>query len=84
MTALLLSCPLQQTLKKFLALAQHFKLPLFLADTAALSLLSQDALRQHDRPEHEPHCSFLCTGRPFTSFAVYANQWKYDVSVIVL
>ncbi|XP_028274230.1 ribitol-5-phosphate transferase FKTN isoform X3 [Parambassis ranga] len=67
-----------QTVKKFLALAQHFKLPLFLADTAALSLLSQHALQQHDRLEREPPCSFLCTGRPFTSFAVYANLWKYD------
>lgn len=67
-----------QMLKKFLALAQHFRLPLFLTDTAALSLLSQDALRQHDQLVREPHCSFLCTGRPFTSFALYANQWKYD------
>lgn len=70
----------QQTIKKFLALAQRFRLPLFLADTAALALLSQDALRQRDRMLHEPHCSFLCTGRPITSFALYANQWKYDVS----
>lgn len=67
-----------QTVKKFLALAQHFRLPLFLADTATLSLLSQDALRQRERLLREPHCSFLCTGRPITSFALYANLWKYD------
>lgn len=71
----------QQTVKKFLALAQRFRLPLFLTDTAALTLLSQDALRQRDRLVLEPHCSFLCTGRPITSFALHANLWKYDVSV---
>jgi len=71
----------QQTLKKFLALAQRFRLPLFLADTAALSLLSQDAMRQRDRLLREPHCSFLCTNRPVTSFALHANLWKYNVSV---
>ncbi|XP_020492654.2 fukutin [Labrus bergylta] len=66
------------TVKKFLALAQRYRLPLFLADTAALKLLSQDALRQRDRLVREPHCSFLCTGRPITSFALHANLWKYD------
>lgn len=70
----------QQTVKKFLALTQRFRLPVFLADTAALALLSQDALRQRDRQVREPHCSFLCTGRPVTSFALQANLWKYDVS----
>eukprot|EP00064_Thunnus_orientalis_P024081 superscaffoldBa00009854_g24354 len=69
----------QQTVKKFVALAQHFRLPLFLADTAALQLLSQDALLQRDRLVREPHCSFLCSGRPITSFALHANLWKYDV-----
>ena len=68
-------------MKKFLALAQRFGLPLFLADTAALTLLSHDALRQRDRLVREPHCSFLCTGRPITSFALHANLWKYEVSV---
>lgn len=67
-----------QTVKKVVALAQRFKLPLFLADTAALTLLSQDALRQRDRMVREPHCSFLCTGRPLMSFAVQASQWKYN------
>lgn len=71
---------LQQTVKKFLALTQRFRLPVFLADTAALALLSQDALRQNDRMVREPHCSFLCTGRPVMSFAVNVNLWKYDVS----
>ncbi|XP_007541772.1 PREDICTED: fukutin isoform X1 [Poecilia mexicana] len=65
-----------QNLKKFLALAQFFRLPLFLADSAALALLSQDALRQRDRAMHEPHCSFLCAGRPITSFALPASQWQ--------
>ncbi|XP_040915455.1 fukutin isoform X1 [Toxotes jaculatrix] len=67
-----------QTVKKFLALAQRFRLPMFLADTAVLTLLSQDAVRQRDRQAREPHCSFLCTGRPITSFALHANLWKYD------
>ncbi|XP_031696486.1 fukutin-like isoform X1 [Anarrhichthys ocellatus] len=67
-----------QTVKKFLGLARHFGLPLFLADTAALTLLSHDALRQRDRLVREPHCSFLCTGRPITSFALHANLWKYE------
>ncbi|XP_036972327.1 fukutin isoform X1 [Acanthopagrus latus] len=72
-----------QTVKKFLALAQRFRLPLFLADTAALTLLSQDALRQRDRLVREPHCSFLCTGRPITSFALHANLWKYDPGLLL-
>ncbi|KAL6096400.1 fktn [Pungitius sinensis] len=67
-----------QTVKKFLGLARHFGLPLFLADTVALTLLSQESLRQRDRLVHEPHCSFLCTGRPVTSFALHANLWKYE------
>ncbi|XP_037547748.1 fukutin [Nematolebias whitei] len=72
-----------QTLKKFLALAQHFKLPLFLADVAALTLLSHDAVRQRDRMTREPHCSFFCTGRPITSFALQANLWKYDPAFLL-
>lgn len=78
-----LSCILspQQTVKKFLALAQHFRLPLFLADPAVLTLLSQDALLQRDRLVREPHCSFLCSGRPVTAFALQANLWKYNVSL---
>ncbi|MEQ2216669.1 hypothetical protein XENOCAPTIV_020093, partial [Xenoophorus captivus] len=68
----------KQTLKKFLALAQHFRLAVFLTDTTVLTLLSQDALRQRDRMIREPHCSFLCTGRPITSFALQANQWKLN------
>lgn len=72
-----------QTLKKFLSLAQRFRLPLFLADTAALTLLSQDALRQRDRLVREPHCSFLCTGRPITSFALHANLWKFEPAFLL-
>ncbi|XP_029371561.1 ribitol-5-phosphate transferase FKTN isoform X1 [Echeneis naucrates] len=67
-----------QTVKKFLGLTHRFRLPVFLADISVLTLLSQDALRQHDRQEHEAHCSFLCTGRPVTSFGLHANLWKYD------
>ncbi|XP_058473710.1 fukutin [Solea solea] len=72
-----------QTVKKFLALAQRFRLPLFLADTAALTLLSQDALRQRDRQTREPHCSFLCTDRPITSFALQANLWKHNANFLL-
>lgn len=72
---------LQQTVKTFLVLAQRFRLPVFLADTAALKLLSRDAVWQRDRLVLEPHCSFLCTGRPVVSFALFANAWKSDVSV---
>lgn len=67
-----------QTVKRFVWLAQRFGLPLFLADPPALTLLSQDALLQRDRQVHQPHCSFLCSGRPITAFALHANQWKYD------
>ncbi|XP_047425599.1 fukutin [Mugil cephalus] len=70
-------------LKKFLALAQHFQLPLFLADTAALAVISQEALRQHRRSVHESHCSFLCTGRPITSFALNANLWTYNAGFLL-
>ncbi|XP_029985735.1 fukutin-like isoform X1 [Sphaeramia orbicularis] len=69
------------TVKSFLALARRFRMPLFLIDTAVLSLLSQDALRQRDRLVPEPHCGFLCTDRPITAFALQANQWKYDVAL---
>lgn len=69
------------TVKSFLALARRFRMPLFLIDTAVLSLLSQDALRQSDHLAREPHCSFLCTGRPIMAFALQANQWKYDVGL---
>ncbi|XP_047228728.1 fukutin isoform X2 [Girardinichthys multiradiatus] len=72
------SSQVQRTLKKFLALAQHFRLAVFLADTTVLTLLSQDALWHRDRMIREPHCSFLCTGRPITSFALQANQWKLN------
>ncbi|XP_059213543.1 fukutin isoform X2 [Centropristis striata] len=77
-TGHLTASDVQWTVKTFLSLAQRFRLPLFLADTAALTLLSHDALRQRDRLVREPHCSFLCTGRPITSFALHANQWKYE------
>ncbi|XP_040915456.1 fukutin isoform X2 [Toxotes jaculatrix] len=77
-TGHLTATDVQWTVKKFLALAQRFRLPMFLADTAVLTLLSQDAVRQRDRQAREPHCSFLCTGRPITSFALHANLWKYD------
>ncbi|XP_023816604.1 fukutin isoform X2 [Oryzias latipes] len=65
-----------QVLKKFLALAHHFHLPLFLADTLALSLLSQHALRQRDRVVQEPQCSVLCTDRPVLAFGVHASSWE--------
>ncbi|XP_071328262.1 ribitol-5-phosphate transferase FKTN isoform X2 [Trachinotus anak] len=77
-TGHLTASDVQWTIKKFLALTQRFRLPMFLVDIAALALLSQDALWQRDRQVREPHCSFLCTGRPVTSFALHANLWKYD------
>ncbi|XP_042365899.1 fukutin-like isoform X2 [Plectropomus leopardus] len=77
-TGHLTTSDLQWTVKQFLMLARRFRLPLFLTDTAALTLLSHDALRQRDRLLHEPHCSFLCTGRPITSFALQASLWKYE------
>lgn len=70
----------QQTVRTFLLLAQRFGLPLFLADTAALTLLSHEAVRQRDRLVLESHCTFLCTGRPVVSFALFASAWKLEVS----
>lgn len=70
---------IQHLLKKFLGLVHKFKLPVFLVDTASLKLLSQDAVLYRDSQLKEPHCSFLCTHRDFTTFALYGNLWKYDV-----
>ncbi|XP_056147156.1 fukutin [Lampris incognitus] len=70
------------TVKKFLSLVQRYNLPVFLADPASLALLSQDSLLQKDSLVQEPHCTFLCTGQPITSFALLANLWKYDVSIL--
>ncbi|XP_029922022.1 ribitol-5-phosphate transferase FKTN isoform X2 [Myripristis murdjan] len=69
------------TIKKFLGVARRFRLPLFLADSAALALLSHDALRRQDSELHEPHCSFLCTGRPITSFGLLANRWTFNAEL---
>ncbi|KAM4612899.1 ribitol-5-phosphate transferase FKTN [Polymixia lowei] len=71
-----------QTVKKFLTLVQRYNLPVFLVDTTSLALLSQDALLQRDSLVQEPHCTFLCTGRPITSFALLANLWKYDAGLV--
>lgn len=70
---------IQHLLKKFLGLVHKFKLPVFLVDTASLTLLSQDAVLYRDSRLNEPHCSFFCTHRDFTTFALYGNLWKYDV-----
>ncbi|XP_029942704.1 fukutin-like isoform X2 [Salarias fasciatus] len=82
-----------QTLKKFLELAQRHRMPLFLADVATLSHLTQDALQQHQGPPppHQgpppPHqgplCSFLCSGRPVAAFALQASRWKYDAGFLL-
>ncbi|XP_051751582.1 fukutin isoform X1 [Ctenopharyngodon idella] len=69
-------------LKKFLGLVHKFKLPVFLVDTASLKLLSQDAVLYRDSQLKEPHCSFLCTHRDFTTFALYGNLWKYDAALL--
>lgn len=71
-----------QTVRIFLALVRHYRLPVFLADTAALTLLSQDALQHRERLVQDPHCSFLCTGRPIISFALLANAWKLDAGFL--
>ncbi|KAM9801006.1 ribitol-5-phosphate transferase FKTN [Neosynchiropus ocellatus] len=63
-------------IKKFLGLGRRFGLRLFLADTAALALLSQDALRLPSR------CSVLCT-RPVVTFGLFASQWKYEPRLLL-
>ncbi|CAN9504650.1 unnamed protein product [Ophioblennius macclurei] len=74
-----------QTVKKFLVLAQHHGVPLFLVDTAALSLLTQDALAKREGlPMHDGSpCNFLCTGQPVMAFALHANRWKYDAGFLL-
>lgn len=68
--------------KKFLNLAHKFSLPVFLADTASLSLLSQDAVLLKDSRIKEPHCTFLCTHRDFVTFGLLGNLWKYDAGLL--
>ncbi|XP_030640407.1 ribitol-5-phosphate transferase FKTN [Chanos chanos] len=68
--------------KKFLALVRRFNLPVFLVDTASLALLSEDAVLLKDSQLKSPHCSFLCTHREFTTFALLGNLWKYDASFL--
>lgn len=70
-----------QTIKKFLGVARRLRLPVFLADAAALEQLSDNALRRRDGEPGEPHCSFLCTGRPITSFGLLANRWTVNVEL---
>lgn len=69
--------------KKFLGLVHKFKMPVFLVDTASLNLLSQDAVLYKDSQQKEAHCSFLCTHRDFTTFALLENLWKYDQDVLL-
>lgn len=69
----------QHLVKKFLALAHKFSLPVFLVDTASLSLLSRDAVLLKDSQMKEPHCTFLCTHKNFVTFGLLGNLWKYDV-----
>ncbi|XP_051981499.1 fukutin isoform X2 [Xyrauchen texanus] len=68
--------------KKFLGLVHKFNLPVFLVDTASLNLLSQDAILYRDSQLKEPHCSFLCTHRDFTTFALLGNLWKYNAALL--
>ncbi|XP_057213883.1 fukutin isoform X1 [Triplophysa rosa] len=70
-------------LKKFLGLVRKFQLPVFLADTASLNLLSQDDLLYKASQQKEPRCSFLCTHRDFTTFALLGNLWKYDKDALL-
>ncbi|XP_057213901.1 fukutin isoform X3 [Triplophysa rosa] len=60
-----------------------FQLPVFLADTASLNLLSQDDLLYKASQQKEPRCSFLCTHRDFTTFALLGNLWKYDKDALL-
>ncbi|TRY56595.1 hypothetical protein DNTS_008418 [Danionella cerebrum] len=71
----------QLLLRRFLALAHRFQLPVFLWDPVALDLLSQDALLYRESHQKEQHCSFICTHREFTSFALLASLWKYHASL---
>ncbi|KAF7688509.1 fukutin [Silurus meridionalis] len=68
--------------KKFLALAHKFSLPVFLVDTVSLSRLSQDAVLLKDSKLKEPHCTFLCTNRDFVTFGLLGNLWKYDAGLL--
>ncbi|XP_062845167.1 fukutin [Trichomycterus rosablanca] len=68
--------------KKFLGLVHKFNMPVFLVDTASLSLLSQDAVLLKDSKIKEPHCTFLCTHRDFITFGLLGNLWKYDISLL--
>ncbi|KAK3527150.1 hypothetical protein QTP86_014575, partial [Hemibagrus guttatus] len=68
--------------KKFLALTHKFNLPVFLVDTASLSLLSQDAVLLKDSQIKAPHCTFLCTHRDFVTFGLLGNLWKYDAGLM--
>uniref|UniRef100_A0AAY4A2Q2 FSD1-like protein n=1 Tax=Denticeps clupeoides TaxID=299321 RepID=A0AAY4A2Q2_9TELE len=68
--------------KKFLGLVHKFNLPVFLVDTASLNLLSQDVFLLKESKLNQPHCSFLCTHREFTTFALLGNLWKYDARLL--
>lgn len=71
-----------QVVKKFLGLVHRYNMPVFLADTASLALLSQDSMLLKDSLVREPHCTFLCSGREFTTFALLSNLWKYDAGLV--
>lgn len=71
-----------QVVKKFLGLVHRYNMPVFLADTASLEFLSLDSLLLKDSQVREPHCTFLCTGRQFTTFALFSNLWKFDPAMV--
>ncbi|KPP69681.1 fukutin-like [Scleropages formosus] len=63
----------------FLGLMSRYNVPVFLIDTAALGNLSQVPPKEYRSGQR--HCSFLCTRREFTTFAVFAKFWKHDTSL---
>ncbi|XP_077398975.1 ribitol-5-phosphate transferase FKTN isoform X2 [Vanacampus margaritifer] len=72
-----------QSVKTFLRLSRRFGLPLFLAEPAALELLTRDALLERSRWRRQADCSFLCGGRAVASFGLLANAWTYDAAFLL-
>ncbi|KAJ8007483.1 hypothetical protein DPEC_G00117970 [Dallia pectoralis] len=71
-----------KVVQKFMGLVHKYNLPVFVVDTASLTLLSQDSTQQRNSLVKEPHCTFLCTNRDFLTFALLGNLWKYDAGLV--
>lgn len=70
---------MQQVVKKFLDLVSRYSLAVFLVDVATLGRLSQRPTQPRGSQANGHHCSLLCSSRGFTTFAMLAKFWKYDV-----